>query len=67
MTSREEIALQLTLKVFDKMYCPKSGEYTNTEDFNAKLADYVANSYNIIYNNIETNHPKPVSAINPND
>lgn len=54
--SKEEIALQLTLKKLDCLQftagCASSTSPTNT-DFNKKLGEEIANIYNNVYKNLK--------------
>ena len=53
MTSREEIALQLTLKVIER---------TSFNDYNA-VKTHPYEIYNSIYENIKTNDSDPIQVI----
>lgn len=54
MTSKEDIALQLTLKSIERLSSATSSEFNGSKDYNDKFANYVADFYNSVYNKIET-------------
>ena len=51
--SKEEIALQLTLKSIDKMATPLSAESKGTSSgYNSAFSKQVCDFYNYLYNNL---------------
>lgn len=56
MTSKEDIALQLTLKSIERLSSASASESNGSKDYNDKFANYVADFYNTVYNKIETHH-----------
>ncbi len=52
--SKEEIALQLTLKAIDRMATPLNKETNGTTDgYNSAFSEQVCDFYNYLYNNLD--------------
>lgn len=54
MTSKEDIALQLTLKSIERISPAVGSEFDGSKEYNEKFANYVADFYNTIYDKIQT-------------
>ena len=54
MTSREDIALQLTLKAIEHMSIPHSNTHSSCEQANSDFSNQIADFYNTVYDKIKT-------------
>lgn len=64
--TREEIALQLTLKKLDDLQFT-STPHENNSEFNKKLGEEIANIYNNVYKNLTCLDINPLNSIDSND